>query len=270
MRQHDRAHFAAELAVKMHTAAGDLRARYYSLALLAFSCRNDDAAARSAIEAARALEDPAWPARLLTSGALAEGALLMNSGQFSEARDAYRRAMRYALTVSERQALAASVSIVELDIACGDAASALQLGRPLEYSLRHSGRRAAHFNLLVLNFCALLDTGAIDEARATGAEICALAAQLEASRLYAVLDAMAWLACKDRRHEAAARILACADQAHAAQGHLRRRPVQQRLREAVVGELDAHLDSGWRTAAADNRDRCDALAACALALGLRA
>ena len=267
-RQYDRAHYAADLAVGMYTAAGDTRARYYSLALFAFSCRNDNAAARTAIETARSLEDPAWPARLLTSGALAEGAVLMNSGKFPEARDAYRRAMRYALTVSERQALAASVSIVELDIACGEAASALQLGRPLEYSLRHSGRRAAHFNLLVMNFCALLDTDAIDEARATGAEICALAARLEASRLYAVLDAMAWLACKDRRHEAAVRILACADQAHEAQGQLRRRPVQQRLRKAVVAELDANLDSGWRTTAADNRDRCDGLAACALALGL--
>ena len=268
-RQFDRAHYAAELAVAMHTAAGDPRAHYYSLALLAFSCRNDAEAARTAIEAARALEDPAWPARLLTSGALAEAAVLMDGGNFPEARDAYRRAMRYALTVSERQALAASVGIVELDIACGDAASALQLGRPLEYTLRHSGRRAAHFNLLVLNFCALLYMGAIDEARATGAEIHALAARFEASRLYAVLDAMAWLACKDRRYEAATRILACADQAHEAQGQLRRRPVQQRLRTAVVAELDAQLNPGWRNAAADNRDRCDGLAACALALGLR-
>jgi len=269
-RQYDRAHYAAELAVTMQTAAGDSRSRYYALALLAFTGRNDDAAARSAMEEARTLEDPSWPARLLTSGALAEGAVLMNGGQFPEAREAYRRAMRYALTVSERQALAASVSIVELDIACGDAASALQLGRPLEYTLRHSGRRAAYFNVLAMNFCALLDTGAIDEARATGAEICDLAARLDVGRLNAVLDAMALLACKDQRHAAAARVLACADQAHEAQGQLRRRPVQQRLRAAVSAELDARLGPGWHGAAADPRDRCDALAACALALGLRA
>jgi hypothetical protein len=178
--------------------------------------------------------------------------------------------MRHALTVSERQALAASVSIVELDIACGDAAAALQLGRPLEYTLRHSGRRAAHFNVLAMNFCALLDTGAIDEARETGAEIYERAARLDAGRLHVVLDAMAWLACKDERHTAAACILACADQAHEAQGQLRRRPVQQRLRAAVVAELDARLGQGWHSATADQRDRCDALAACALALGLRA
>lgn len=268
-RQYDRARYAAELAVAMHATAGDQRARYYALAQLAFSCRDDEQAARAATEAARALEDPAWPARLLTCGALAEGAVLMNSGEFLEARAAYRRAVRYALTVSERQALAASVSIVELDIACGDPASALQLGRPLELSLRHSGRRAAHFDLLVMKFSALLEAGEIDEARATGAEICELAARLGASRLYAVLDAMACLACKDRRYVAAARILACADQAHEARGQLRRRPVQERLRTVVTGELEAQLGTGWRTATVDNRERCDESAACALALGLR-
>lgn len=268
-RQHDRVRYAAELAVAMHAAAGDQRARYYALAQLAFSCRDDDQAARAAMETARTLEDPAWPARLLTCGALAEGAVLMNSGEFLEARAAYRRAVRYALTVSERQALAASVSIVELDIACGDPASALQLGRPLELSLRHSGRRAAHFDLLVMNFSALLIAGATDEARATGAEILELAARLDATRLYAALDAMAYLACKDRRYAAAARILSSADQAHEAHGQLRRRPVQQRLRTAVIGELDAQLGAAWRTAAVDSRERCDESAACALALGLR-
>ena len=268
-RQYDRARYAAELAVAMHTAAGDQRARYYALAQLAFSCRDDEQAARAAIETARTFEDPAWPARLLTCGALAEGAVLMNCGEYPEARAAYRRAVRYALTVSERQALAASVSIVELDIACGDPASALQLGRPLELSLRHSGRRAAHFDLLVMNFSALLIAGAIDEARETGAEIRELAARLDASRLYAVLDAMAYLACKDGRYAAAARILACADQAHEAHGQLRRRPVQQRLRTAVIGELDTQLGAAWRGATVDSREHCDELAACALALGLR-
>ena len=268
-RQYDRARYAAELAVAMHAAADDQRARYYALAQLAFSCRDDEPAARAAIEAARSLEDPAWPARLLTCGALAEGAVLMNGGEFLEARAAYRRAVMYALTVSERQALAASVSIVELDIACGDAASALQLGRPLELSLRHSGRRAAHFDLLVMNFSALLIAGSLDEARATGAEIHELAARLDAGRLYTVLDAMAYLACKDQRFAAAARILACADQAHEAHGQLSRRPVQQRLRQAVVVELDAQPSTAWRTVTVDSRERCDESAACALALGLR-
>ncbi|MGH8254187.1 MAG: ATP-binding protein [Steroidobacteraceae bacterium] len=267
-RQYDRARYAAELAVAMHAAADDQRARYYALAQLAFSCRDDEKAARAATDAARSIEDPSWPARLLTCGALAEGAVLMNSGDFVAARAAYRRAVRYALTVSERQALAASVSIVELDIACGDPASALQLGRPLELPLRHSGRRAAHFDLLVMNFCALLDAGEIDEARATGAEICELASRLDASRLYAVLDAMACLACRDHRFGDAARILACADQAHEAHGQLRRRPVQQRLRAAVTAQLDVQLGAAWQTATVDSRDRCDELAACELALGL--
>jgi len=269
-RQYDRARYAAELAVAMHAAADDPRARYYALAQLALSCRDDEPAARAAIDAARALEDPAWPARLLTCGALAEGAVLMNGGAFPAARAAYRRAVMQALTVSERQAQAASVSIVELDIACGDPASALQLGRPLELGLRHSGRRAAHFDLLALNFSALLLAGALAEARAIGAEIHELAARFDAGRLHKVLDAMAYLACKDQRYPAAARILACADQAHAARGQRSRRPVQQQLRDAVVAQLDAQIGPDWRSAPVDSRERCNEPAACALALGLGA
>src|SRR3984957_6251161 len=91
-RQCDRARYAAELAAKMHAATGDFRSHYYALTQLAFNWRGDDTAARAAFDAARRLEDPAWPARLLTHGALTEGALLMSSGQFVEARVAYRRA----------------------------------------------------------------------------------------------------------------------------------------------------------------------------------
>src|SRR5260221_11678234 len=110
----------------MHAATGDVRSHYYALTLLAFNWRGDDSAARAAFDAARRLEDAAWPARLLTHGALTEGALLMSSGQFVEARLAYRRAVRLALTISERQALAATVNIVELDTAGGDTAGGLQ------------------------------------------------------------------------------------------------------------------------------------------------
>lgn len=65
----------------------------------------------------------------------------MSAGRFDEARAAYQRAMKLALTTSERQALEATVHIVELDIAQGDTAAALQLGRPLALSLQHLGRR---------------------------------------------------------------------------------------------------------------------------------
>jgi hypothetical protein len=123
---------------------------------LAFSWRVDTEAARTAFDTARKLEDPTWPARLLTHGALTEGALLMSAGKFADARIAYQRAVRLALTTSERQALAATVHIVELDIARNDTAAALQLGRPLALSLRHMGRTEARFELLVLTFSALL------------------------------------------------------------------------------------------------------------------
>jgi len=62
MRQCDRARYAAELAAAMHAATTTplplLRANAARLQLAL-----DTAAARSAFDAARHLEDPAWPAR---------------------------------------------------------------------------------------------------------------------------------------------------------------------------------------------------------------
>jgi len=269
-RQCNRARYAAELAVKMHVATGDIRSHYYALMLLAFNWRGDDVAARAAFDAARQLEDPAWPARLLAHGALTEGALLMSNGQFGEARVAYQRAVRFALTTSERQALAATVYIVELDTACGDTPSALQLGRPLALSLRHSGRRETRFDLLGVTFSALLMAGDTNEARATGAELYDLAMRLDTSKLYTVLDAMALLACVDRRYAAAARIAVFADVAREAHGQARRRPTEERMRTAVTAILDECLEPTWRTSATDAREQMDEVAACSLALGLRA
>jgi tetratricopeptide (TPR) repeat protein len=269
-RQCDRARYAAELAAKMHAATGDLRSHYYALTLLAFNWRGDDSAARAAFDAARCLEDPAWPARLLTHGALTEGALLMSGGQFIEARAAYRRAVRLALTISERQALGATVNIVELDTACGDTPSALQLGRPLALSLRHSGRRETRFELLGVIFNALLIAGDIAEARATGAELFDLAHRFDTSQLYTVLDAMAFLACVDGRYDVAARIISVADVAHESHGQARRRPTEEQMRTMVTKLLDQNLGSAWRRSATDAREHLDEVEACSLALGLRA
>jgi len=269
-RQCDRARYAAELAAEMHATTGDARSHYYALMQLALNWRDDAARAAAAFDAARQLEDPSWPARLLAHGALTEAALLMDGGRHVEARAVYRRALGIALTTSERQALAATVNIVELDIACNAIASALQLARPLALSLRHSGRRETRFELLAMLFTALLISGEIDEARATGAELYELAVRLDPSKLYLVLDSMAYLACQDRRHEAAARIVACADAAHESHGQLRRGPAEERIRLAVSVALDECLGKHWHASARGEREPLDETTACLLALGLRA
>lgn len=267
-RQCDRARYAAELAASMHEETGDVRSRYYALMQLALNWRVDNASAREAFATAKQLEQAAWPARLLTYGALTEGALLLSAGQLVEARDAYRRAVRLALTVSERQALAASVNIVELDLACDDAASALQLGRPLAVNLRHSGRRATHLELLGALFGALLFAGQTAEARAIGAELYELALRIDPGKLYTVLDAMAVLACAEQNYDAAARIERCADVAYEAHGQARRRPTEERMRRSVAAMLDEKLGPDWRSAL--QALPADEAGACSLALGFDA
>lgn len=267
-RQWDRARYAAELAVKRHAASGDLRARYFALLQLALNWRGESASAQTAFEAARQVEEPAWPARLLAQGAMTEGALLASRGQYLEAREAYRRALSFALTISERQALAATVQIVELDIACGATDAALQLGRPLAISLRRVGRRETRFELLVLTFSALLLAGETEEARAIGAELHELAMRLDPGKLFTVLDAMALYACLEGRTEAAARIAACADSAHEKHGQARRRPAEERLRSALAAKLQVLPAAAARSGAAANGGPLDEAGACRLALGL--
>ena len=268
-RQCDRARFAAELAAKMQAVAGDERARYLALILLAFNWRGDNSAACEAYDQARLIEDSTWPPRLLTLGALTEGALLMSDNdRFAEAREAYRRAVRLALTTSERHALAASVSLVELDVACGDAAAALQLGLPLALSLRHSGRRETYFDLLLMIFSAWLLQADLREARPVGAELYALARRIDPGKLYLVLDAMAYLACLDQMEHAAVRILACADLAHLAHGRARRRPTEERMRDAAVKILDTRLSENWRAQSEAAHATMSESQACATALGL--
>ena len=267
-RQCDRARYAAELAATMHAATGDTRSHYYALMQLAGNWRVDTDSARSTCETARHLEDPAWPARLLAFGALTAGALLTSAGRFVEARAAYQRAVKFALTMSERQALVASVNIVELDLACGNTAAALQLARPLALSLQHLGRRETQFELLNNMFSALLIAGETREARATGKELYDLALRLDASKLYMALDAMAFLACEEGSWDTAARIVACADAAHEAHGQAPRRPAEERIRTAVTAVLDERLGPAWYDGVKGCHEPLDEATACGLALGL--
>jgi predicted ATPase/DNA-binding winged helix-turn-helix (wHTH) protein len=268
-RQVDRARYASELAAPLHAAAGDARSHYYALLQAALNGRDDAEAAGRALEAARRLEQPAWPTRLLAHGAIVEGALLTSAGRFAEARAAYRRALDRAVTTSERQALAATANIVELDIASGSLAGALQLARPLAISLRYAGRRETRLELLALLFGALLLAGETDEARAAGTEILELAERLDTGKLYLALDAMALLAARDGRHAQAARVAASADAAIARHGQSRRRPAAVRVRGAVEEILDQALGAGWRSRGAPDPAAPEELEACRLALGLR-
>ena len=265
-RQVDRARYAADIAAGLHAKSGDRRSQYYGLLQYALNALDDAADAGRAIAAARRLEQPTWPARLLAHGAIVDGALLTSIGNFAEARAAYRRALNLALAASERQALAATVNIVELDVASGALAGALQLARPLAISLRHSGRRETRVELLSLLFGALLLAGEVDEARAAGIELYELARRFDVARLYPVLDAMALLAALDGRHEVAARISAGAESAHLRHGQTRRRPAGERIRESLREILDRHLGADWRRRHVDGAGLPDEAEACGLAL----
>ncbi len=268
-RQCDRARYAAELAAQMHAEVGDSRSRYYALMLRVLNWRIDGLGPREALAEARALENATWPPRLLTHGAMTEGSLLLIARDFVGARDACRRAVRLALTVSERLALAATVRTVELDLACGDTAAALQLARPLALSLRHSSHHATRMELLTLTFSALLLSNNVAEARATGAELHALGARMDPGKLYTALDGMAWLAHLDGRIEVAMRISHYADTAHEAHGTTRHGPIEGRLYSLLRTQEDEPRELQSFAASEAKFEIGDEADACALALGLK-
>lgn len=268
-RQFDRARYAAEIAARLHAGTGDRRAEYYALLQLALNCRDDAEAAGRTLAAARRLEQPAWPSRLLAHGAIVEGGVLASAGRHSEARAAFRRALDRALVASERQALAATVQVVELDIASGEIANALQLARPLAISLRYSGRRETRHELLSLLFGALLLAGELDEAQAAGVELYELAKRLDLGKRYESLDAMALLAARRGRHALAARIATASEAAHESRGQARRRPASARMRDEVERLLESALGAGWRTRAEGPATAMDEEEACERALELR-
>ena len=104
--------------------------------------------------------------------------------------------------------------------------------------------------------------------RPVGAELYALARRIDPGKLYLVLDAMAYLACLDQMESAAVRILACADLAHLAHGQARRRPTEERMRDAAVKILDTRLGENWRAQSAAAHAAISEAHACAIALGL--
>jgi len=266
-RQCDRARYAAELAAQMHAEVGDARSQYCALMLCALNRRVEGTGPSDTFTRARSMENAAWPPRLLTLGAMTEGSLLVGARDFEGARDACRRAVRLALTVSERLALAATVRTVELDLACGDTTAALQLARPLALSLRRSSQHATRMDLLTLTFSALLLAENLADARATGAELQALGTRVDPGKLYTALDAMAWLACLDGRLDTALRVSRYADGAYDAHGTTRRGPIEGRLRDLLRERLGPASGAARQSdGGAGFSDEADA---CALALGLR-
>jgi hypothetical protein len=159
------------------------------------------------------------------------------------------------------------VHIVELDIASGALAGALQLARPLAMSLRYSGRRETRLELLGLLIGALLLAGEEGEARAIGEELFDVARRLDAGRLYLALDAMALLAAQAGRHEAAARVVRAADAAYERHGQPRRGPAAERVRTECRALLAA---AGAAERPSGDLEMLDEAEACRLALGQRA
>ena len=190
----------------------------------------------------RLLEDPAWPPAVRLYGTKVAGGLASGAGRIAEAREATQARLALAqATGSERDVNAALGNLADIALITGNAEEAVERGRALLANLgrRQVATRAIALGNLLLALLALLATGDLAAARKTLAEFVGVARQLNYMFVMYAADAMALLAAREGRWEAAARLLGCADAAYAAQ----RQPREQneaRVRETAWAQLLQH------------------------------
>ena len=188
-------------------------------------------------------------------------------GDYAQARAAYRRALDFALAASERQALAATVNIVELDVgerrdrrgaaarpAAGDEPEALRAARDAASSCCHccSGRccsRARSTRRVRSAWSSTSSRGASTSRACTG------------SRRDGAAGCARGSPRRGRPH------LRGAETAHVRHGQVQRRPAGERIRASVLEILDRKLGAGWRARSADGAALPGEEEACAMALG---
>ena len=233
---------AAQRAAALYASLNDARGRYLALAHIAFSyCGHDGVAAeaQAAYDEMQRLEDPDWPPSLRLYGRKVESGIASDDGQL----DASRRATQARLALasacgSARDVNAALGNLADLALMAGDAAEAVRLGRDLLARLRP--RDAATRAIALSNLVhALLAQGDDAGARHSAEAMVAVLSQMDFCFQVYFADALALLAAREARWQAAATLLGHGQAQYAAQQQTREMN-EQRAHQAAVEAVAAH------------------------------
>lgn len=206
--------------------------------------------AEALLDAAQALEDPAWPAVRLRTLPRARATVARARQQPELALHHLRETLKLSLAAGD-PSLATRLNIADMELVAGDATAAVATGRALVQALAGS-RSMGLLQLARLNLAAAhLALQAVQEARDL------LHAAWHASRSEGrawplraqCLDLLALLCALQGQHEAAAQLVGAADAQHEADGS-QRHPDGQQAHEQTLSRLGAAFDdaglAAWR------------------------
>lgn len=259
---------AAQRAATLYRALGDPRGEYLAQVELAFNWRVDGAAARDAMDAAKALEDLRWPATVLERGWSTEATLLTSAGD----HDGARRAFEAVVEVCQRDGhegglVRALANLADLTRAAGHIDDAVVQGQALRQRMAAAPPSALYANVLSNLIGALLEQGDGIEARAVADE-CArrLGPLLYDSCLWSALDTLGRLHLVEGHPETAARLAGASDRALRVHGQHARQPNEARDRAVLEAGLASALDAQRVAALRAEGERMDEGRALGLAL----
>ncbi|GAA0756569.1 helix-turn-helix transcriptional regulator [Ideonella azotifigens] len=254
---------AATKAAALYRQLGDTRGEYLACVDLAFNWRVDHPEARAALARAKALEQPAWPARLQARRRITEATLATDSGDFALARELFAS----VVALRERDgdvgdALTRAVAnLADLERAAGRLDEAVRLANQFLPRLRARQPSLDDFNLLGNLLGVLLAQGNVARAREVVAECQQRMRHFaEDSCMWCTLDAFALLHALDGRTRIAAQLAGAADRAYHDHGQDKRQPNEaadrarlDRVLATQAGEtqLSAWRAEGWAMATGD-------------------
>jgi predicted ATPase len=263
---------ASRRAAALYRALGDARGEYLAEVELAFNWRVDGPQAREALERAKALEDPDWPALVLERGWTTVAMVHTTAGEHEAARHAFEAAVEVCRRDGhEVGILRGLVNLADLARVEGRLAQAVAQGEALRTQLASAPATGLLGTALTNLVGALLAMDQIERAQAVSEE-CArrMGPLLFDACVWTSLDTLGLLHLKRGQVENAARLAGAADRAFRAHGQDARQP-----NEAVDQQL---LDAGLKAALGEERrqqfreegERMDDVRALCLAFGLSA
>ncbi|WAC71896.1 winged helix-turn-helix domain-containing protein [Roseateles sp. SL47] len=261
---------AASQAAALYRALGDPRGEYLAQVELAFNWRVDGAGARDAMAAARALEDPRWPAVVLERGWSTEATLLTSAGD----HDGARRVFEAVVEVCERDGhesgiVRALVNLADLARAAGHIDEAVAQGQALRQRLASLPPSALYANVQSNLIGALLEQGDGPSARGVADE-CGrrLGPLLFDACLWSSLDTLGRLFLVEGDLETAARLAGASDRALRMHGQEARQPNEARDRSMLDAGLVKTLGGPAFAALRAEGERMDETKALCLAFGV--
>jgi predicted ATPase/DNA-binding winged helix-turn-helix (wHTH) protein len=244
---------AAQRAAQLYTELADPRGQYLAWAEYTLNWRVDHPEARRAMSLAKAVEDPGWPAVVLSRGRNAESMLALSSGQVGDAR----AALQSALALCERDgdtegALRAAGNLADVERAAGNIDEAVARGEAMLPLFHSHDTSPLQFTFLGNLIGALVAQGNLQRAREL-VEECAIRHRLTPADtdMWGALDALALLHARGGAWHRAGQLAGAADRAHRERGQDARQPNEAEDRRQLDLLLAQRFDdvtlSVWKT-----------------------